>query len=673
MEYYTRDEVSDQHIYFFNVEDDPMTFDEAMKSQDIFKRKLKVDGTIKKFKARLVIKGFRQKSWIDYFDTYAPVARISAIRLLIAMASIHNMIIHHMDVKTPFLNGELEEDVYMNQPRGFIMPGNENKVCKLVKFLYGLKHALKQWHQKFDEVVLSNGYLLNKANKYVYRKFDKTGKGVIICLYVNDMLIFGTDQVQVDMIKEFLSSRFSMNDMGEVDVILGIRIKHESNRIAILQSHYIEKVLKKFNYFDCTPVSTPMDTSEKLMPNNGQAVSQLEYSRVIDCLMYAMTCTRHDIAFVMGKLGRLTYTSYPSVLEGYTGVTAIEEAKDLATLPFDVLFGNLKVYEIILENDGVVSKTTTKDKVKSLALKAKVTMEQTSDDSDSQGGSNEDVDEEEEVEAFNLMARSFRKGNWFERGNQFGNGGNRFGKGRGNSFGNKGGESLNDSKDGNKHQNDATFLMKIDSQEVVSKPSRSNNDLNIVDLQKKNEELLKFKKDFTKTFEKLLKEKRFIENKNSKLSSKINNLETEVKKLENDKEFDPKSYEGVFLGYSQTSKAYKVLNKETIRTDESLNVTFDESLPEPKSSSSVEDDRIDEPIVQDLNGSPSLQVNALEEGYPKSVKEAKGHPIEQVIGELNEIKLRKIRRICACTSQETMKTYTPYPEDLYTAYSISSS
>ncbi|GJV64131.1 hypothetical protein Tco_1474959 [Tanacetum coccineum] len=93
-------------------------------------------------------------------------------------------------------------------------------------------------------------------------------------------------------------------------------------------------------------------------------------------------------------------------------------------------------------------------------------------------------------------------------------------------------------------------------------------------------------------------------------------------------------------GYSQTSKAYIVLNKETIRIEESLNVTFDESLPEPKSSSSVEDDRIDEPIVQALNGSTSLQVNVLDEGYPKSLKEARGHPIEQVIGELNERTLR---------------------------------
>ncbi|GJR04311.1 zinc finger, CCHC-type containing protein [Tanacetum coccineum] len=311
----TGDEVSDEHSYCFNVEDDPKIFDEAMKSQDVAFWKEAINDEMDSIMGNntwdawaliYALVGFKQKSRIDYFDTYAPVVHISTIRLLIAMASIHNLIIHQMDVKTTFLNGDLEEEVYMNQPQGFIMPGNENKVCKLIKSLYGLKQAPKQWHQKFDEVVLSNGYLLNQADKCVYSKFDESSKGVIICLYVDDMLIFGTDQVQVDLTKEFLSSKFSMKDMGEADVILGIRIKHGSNGIAISQSHYIEKVLKKFNYFDCTPVSTPMDTSEKLMPNNGQVISQLAYSRVIGCLMYAMTCTRHDITFAVGKLSSNT-------------------------------------------------------------------------------------------------------------------------------------------------------------------------------------------------------------------------------------------------------------------------------------------------------------------------------------------------------------------------------
>ncbi|GJU39508.1 zinc finger, CCHC-type containing protein [Tanacetum coccineum] len=319
-----RDEVSDQHSYCFNVEDDPKTFDEAMKFQDvtfwkkaindemdsimgnntwvladlppgckplgckwIFRRKLKVDRTIEKFKARL-IQGFKQKSGIDYFDTYAP-----------------------MDVNTAFLNGDLDEEV--------------------------------------------------------------------------------------DMTNEFLSSKFSMKDIGEADVILGIRIKHESNGITISQSHYIKKVPKKFNYFDCTLVSNPMDTSEKLIPNNCQAVSQLEYSRVIDCLMYVMTCTRPDIAFAVGKLSRytsntgtqhwqaihrvlkylkktmdyrLTYTSYPSVLKGYTnaswisntednsstsGLAAGEEAEWLKNLLLEILLWSKHITPISIRCDSAAT------------------------------------------------------------------------------------------------------------------------------------------------------------------------------------------------------------------------------------------------------------------------------------------------------------------------------
>nr|GFC98014.1 zinc finger, CCHC-type [Tanacetum cinerariifolium] len=232
---------------------------------------------------------------IDFFDTYAPVARITTIRLLLALAAIHDVVIHQMDVKTAFLNGDLDEEIYMKQPEDFVMSGHENKVCKLKKSLYGLKQASKQWHQKFDDVVLSNGFSLNQAEKCVYSRFDDSGNGVIICLYVDDMLIFGTDQDQVDKTKEFLSSKIDMKDLGEAEVILGIRIKRGNNGISVSQSHYIEKILTKFNFANCSPVSTPVDPTVKFRSNNGTPVSQLEYS-------YAMISTRPDIAFAVGKL-----------------------------------------------------------------------------------------------------------------------------------------------------------------------------------------------------------------------------------------------------------------------------------------------------------------------------------------------------------------------------------
>nr|GFB52156.1 zinc finger, CCHC-type [Tanacetum cinerariifolium] len=162
---------------------------------------MKVDGTIDKFKDRLVIQGFRQKKRIDYFDTYAPVARITTIRLLLALATIHNLVIHQMDVKIAFLNCDSKE-VYMKQPERFVMLGNDHKVCMLVKSLYEVKQAPN--------------------------KFDGSVKSVIICVYVDDMLTFGIDQNQVDKTKKFLSSKFSMKDMGEANIILGIKIKREN-------------------------------------------------------------------------------------------------------------------------------------------------------------------------------------------------------------------------------------------------------------------------------------------------------------------------------------------------------------------------------------------------------------------------------------------------------------
>ncbi|GJR81586.1 zinc finger, CCHC-type containing protein [Tanacetum coccineum] len=304
----SRDHVGSQYLYCYSIEEDPRTYDEALQSRDAAFWKEAIDDEIGSIMENYtwVLSdlppgckplGFRQKEKIDYFHTYAPVARITTIKLLLALAAIHNLVIHQMDVKTAFLNGDLDEEVYMKQPEGFVMPGNEHKVCKLVKSLYGLKQAPKQWHQKFDEVVLSSGFHLNQSDKCVYSKFDSSGKGVIICLYVDDMLIFGTDQNQVDKTKKFLSSRFSMKDMGEADVILGIKIKRENKGIVITQSHYIEKILKKFNREDCSLVSTSMDPIENTKP---------------------------DIAYAVG----LSYMGYPSVLEGYSDASLINHVED---------------------------------------------------------------------------------------------------------------------------------------------------------------------------------------------------------------------------------------------------------------------------------------------------------------------------------------------------------
>ncbi|BFG40858.1 hypothetical protein CerSpe_271320 [Prunus speciosa] len=321
----------------------------------IFKKKLKTDGTIDKYKARLVAKGYRQKEGLDFFDTYSPVTRITSIRMLIAIASIYDMEIHQMDVKTAFLNGELDEEIYMEQPEGFIVKGQEQKVCKLVKSLYGLKQAPKQWHEKFDHTMMTHGFKINECDKCVYIKTHKNAC-VIVCLYVDDMLIIGTNKDIINSTKKMLNSNFDMKDLGLADVILGIRVKRNSDGYILTQSHYVETILRKFGHFGNNHAVTPFDASCKLKKNEGEAISQKKYSQIIGSLMYIMNCTRPDIAYSVSRLSRYTsnpghdhwealirvlrylnytleyglhYTKYPPVLEGYSDANWI--SNDLET------------------------------------------------------------------------------------------------------------------------------------------------------------------------------------------------------------------------------------------------------------------------------------------------------------------------------------------------------
>lgn len=249
-----------------------------------------------------------------------------------------------MDVKTAFLNGELEEEIYMDQPEGFVIHGQENKVCKLDKSLYGLKQAPKQWHEKFDNLMIENEFKVNESDKCIYSKYENN-TCTIICLYVDDLLIFGSNLNAIKDVKSLLCHNFDMKDLGEADVILGIKITRTDNGISLNQSHYVEKILRKYNYFDCKPASTPCDPSVKLFKNTGDSVRQTEYASIIGSLRYATDCTRPDIGYAVGLLCKFTsrpsmehwqaiervmrylkktmtlglhYQRYPAVLEGYS-------------------------------------------------------------------------------------------------------------------------------------------------------------------------------------------------------------------------------------------------------------------------------------------------------------------------------------------------------------------
>ena len=163
-------------------------------------------------------------------------------------------------------------------------------MCRLVKSLYGLKQAPKQWHAKFDQTMLANGFTINECDKCVYIK-NIPNHEVIVCLYVDDMLIMSKNIDDINATKKMLSSKFDMKDLGVADLILGIKILKTPQGLALSRSHYIERVLEKFKYLNFNNVKTPIDLSFTFQKNEGESDSQLEYARVLGSLMYIMNCT----------------------------------------------------------------------------------------------------------------------------------------------------------------------------------------------------------------------------------------------------------------------------------------------------------------------------------------------------------------------------------------------
>ena len=169
--------------------------------------------------------------------------------------------------------------------------GQKNKICKLDKSIYGLKQTFKQWHEKFDNLVISNGYKINESDKCISYK-SENDVCTIICMYVDDLLIFCSNIHDVNAAKCLLTVNFATKDLSEASLILEIEITRSKKEIFLDQTHYIEKILKKYNYFDCKPISTSYDSSTKLFKNTNDSVRQNEYMSIISSLHYANDCTR---------------------------------------------------------------------------------------------------------------------------------------------------------------------------------------------------------------------------------------------------------------------------------------------------------------------------------------------------------------------------------------------
>ncbi|KAL2228761.1 UNVERIFIED_CONTAM: Retrovirus-related Pol polyprotein from transposon TNT 1-94 [Sesamum indicum] len=272
----------------------------------------------KRYKARLVVKGFQQRYGIDFTDVFTPVVKLTTIRLVLSMVAAENLELQQMDVKTAFLHGDLGEEIYMVQPKGY--NGDDQQVCRLKKSLYGLKQAPRQWYRKFDNFMLEIDFSRCNADHCCYMKrFDEFF--IILLLYVDDMLIAGSNVKEINRLKDQLSRKFDMKDLGEARQILGMKITRDkgTGKLWLSQSDYIEKVLCRFKMENAKPVRMPLGNQFKLSNSDSPQIDSerakmrvTPYASAIGSLMYAMICTRSDIAHAVAVVSR--FMSNPGVM-----------------------------------------------------------------------------------------------------------------------------------------------------------------------------------------------------------------------------------------------------------------------------------------------------------------------------------------------------------------------
>eukprot|EP00253_Pinus_taeda_P023224 PITA_23224 len=270
-----------------------------------------------------------------------------------------------MDVKTTFLHGDLEEEIYMKQPEGFAVKGKKELVCKLKKSLYGLKQSPRKWYQKFDTFIRGLGFTRSKADHCVY--FKLIGDRVIyLVLYVDDMLLVGNDKEIIQDLKTQLSSKFDMKDLGAANYILGMEIKRDraKRKLWLNQRKYVETILQRFNMQDSKPVKVPILVGVRLSAEQcpkaqeeEEDMSHLPYASAVSSLMYAMVCIRPDIAHAVGVLSR--FMSKPGK-EHWTAVKAgdLDQRRSTGGYLFN-LFGGAVCW--MSKKQSVVALLTTEE------------------------------------------------------------------------------------------------------------------------------------------------------------------------------------------------------------------------------------------------------------------------------------------------------------------------
>ncbi|KAK8946894.1 hypothetical protein KSP39_PZI006799 [Platanthera zijinensis] len=267
------------------------------------------DGSVARYKARLVAKGYAQTQGVDYQETFAPVAKMNTIRVILSLAALRDWLLFQLDVKNVFLHGTLNEEVYMVPPPGFHSSADQRLVCRLRRSLYGLKQSPRAWADRFTKSMLRFGFQQSHADHTLFLR-HRVGKMVALIVYVDDIVLTGDDVDGISEVKSFLNDQFEVTDLGHLRYFLGIEVARSSRCIYISQRKYILDLLQQTGLANSRPVDTPVEVSHRLADTEGELLSSTDasqYQRLVGKLIY-LTMTRPDIAYVVGVLSQFMYS-----------------------------------------------------------------------------------------------------------------------------------------------------------------------------------------------------------------------------------------------------------------------------------------------------------------------------------------------------------------------------
>jgi hypothetical protein len=279
----------------------------------VFTVKHKADGSIERYKARLVAKGFTQTYGVDYQETFAPVAKMNTIRILLSCAANLDWELQQFDVKNAFLHGELKEEVYMEVPPGFDDEQTRGKVCKLKKALYGLKQSPRAWFDKFSKAMISFGYRQSNADHTLFIKHYR-GKITLLIVYVDDMVVTGDDKEEMTRLKRLLAQEFEIKDLGKLQYFLGIEVARSEKGIFISQRKYILDLLQETGMLGSKPAESPIEVNHRIQAGVGMPVDLGRYQRLVGRLIY-LSHTRPDIAYAVSLVSQYMHDPRDSHLQ----------------------------------------------------------------------------------------------------------------------------------------------------------------------------------------------------------------------------------------------------------------------------------------------------------------------------------------------------------------------